>query len=85
MPMSFRTLLSLGRHALRVAGPSRAATGADDPQAAESLRRAEEAPAIATRSLNQIKDFVALLDELRGEVATSTPAELIEAILVKNR
>ena len=41
--MSFRTLLSLGRHALRVAGPSRAATGADDPQAAESLRRAEEA------------------------------------------
>ncbi|WP_308170062.1 DNA helicase PcrA [Acrocarpospora catenulata] len=31
----------------------------------EGLRRAEEAPGLATRSLNAIKDFVALLDELR--------------------
>jgi DNA helicase-2/ATP-dependent DNA helicase PcrA len=50
----------------------------------QALRRAEEAPAIASRSLNQIKDFVALLDELGGMVETSTPAELVEAILTKS-
>lgn len=41
--MSLRTLLTLGRHALRFTGRSRAATGEDDPQAEESLRRAEDA------------------------------------------
>jgi DNA helicase II / ATP-dependent DNA helicase PcrA len=50
----------------------------------QALRRAEEAPAIATRSLNQIKDFVALLDELGEMVETSTPTELVEAILTKS-
>ncbi|GAB2817572.1 DNA helicase PcrA [Actinoallomurus bryophytorum] len=50
----------------------------------QALRRADEAPAIATRSLNQIKDFVALLDELGEMVETSTPAELVEAILTKS-
>ena len=50
----------------------------------QGLQRAEEAPAIATRSLNQIKDFVALLGELRDMVPTSTPAELVEAILTKS-
>jgi DNA helicase II / ATP-dependent DNA helicase PcrA len=50
----------------------------------QALRRAEEAPAIATRSLNQIKDFVALLDELGEMVPISTPAELVEAILTKS-
>src|SRR5689334_13124514 len=50
----------------------------------QALRRAEEAPAIATRSLNQIKDFVALLDELGEMVPTATPAELIEGILTKS-
>jgi DNA helicase II / ATP-dependent DNA helicase PcrA len=50
----------------------------------QALRRADEAPAIATRSLNQIKDFVALLDELGEMVASSTPAELVEAILTKS-
>ncbi|GLY91104.1 DNA helicase PcrA [Actinoallomurus iriomotensis] len=50
----------------------------------QALRRADEAPAIATRSLNQIKDFVALLDELGEMVETSTPTELVEAILTKS-
>jgi DNA helicase-2/ATP-dependent DNA helicase PcrA len=50
----------------------------------QALRRAEEAPGIATRSLNQIKDFVALLDELRDLVPVSTPAELVEAILTRS-
>ncbi|MEV0404586.1 DNA helicase PcrA [Actinoallomurus sp. NPDC050550] len=50
----------------------------------QALRRAEEAPGIATRSLKQIKDFVALLDELGEMVDTATPTELIEAILTKS-
>ncbi|MFB9832452.1 DNA helicase PcrA [Actinoallomurus acaciae] len=50
----------------------------------QALRRADEAPAIATRSLNQIKDFVALLDELGEMVETATPTELVEAILTKS-
>jgi DNA helicase II / ATP-dependent DNA helicase PcrA len=49
-----------------------------------ALRRAEEAPAIATRSLKQIKEFVALLDELRDMIETATPAEVIEAILTRS-
>ncbi|WP_345429619.1 DNA helicase PcrA [Actinoallomurus vinaceus] len=50
----------------------------------QALRRAEEAPGIATRSLKQIKDFVALLDELGEMVDTATPTELIEAILTRS-
>nr|WP_203975584.1 DNA helicase PcrA [Planotetraspora silvatica] len=33
----------------------------------EGLRRAEEAPGLATRSLNAIKEFTALLDDLRAK------------------
>ncbi|WP_285585402.1 DNA helicase PcrA [Herbidospora sp. NBRC 101105] len=44
----------------------------------EGLRRAEEAPGIATRSLNQIREFVTLLDDLRAkELPISDLAEEI--------
>ncbi|WP_061299745.1 DNA helicase PcrA [Herbidospora cretacea] len=44
----------------------------------EGLRRADEAPGIATRSLNQIREFVALLDDLRAkELPISDVAEEI--------
>ncbi|TDQ51397.1 DNA helicase PcrA [Actinorugispora endophytica] len=46
-----------------------------------ALRRADEAPGIATRSLKAIRDFVALLEELEGLVPTSTPTEIVEAVL----
>ncbi|WP_270407086.1 UvrD-helicase domain-containing protein [Brachybacterium paraconglomeratum] len=51
----------------------------------EALRRAEDAPGIATRSLNAVRTFVAMLEDLqemaeRGE----GPAELIEAILTRS-
>ncbi|GAB4096865.1 UvrD-helicase domain-containing protein [Brachybacterium horti] len=51
----------------------------------EALRRAEEAPGIATRSLNAVRLFVVMLDELR-ELSEQgvTPAELLEAILTKS-
>jgi DNA helicase-2/ATP-dependent DNA helicase PcrA len=39
---------------------------------------------MATRSTNAVREFVALLDELRASVESLTPAELIESILVKS-
>lgn len=45
----------------------------------EGLRRAEEAPGIATRSLNQIREFVTLLDDLRAKELTLS--DLAEEIL----
>ena len=50
---------------------------------AQALRRPDDAPGMATRSINAIKEFVALLDELHGNAETLTPADLIDAILVK--
>ncbi|CAM3841407.1 UvrD-helicase domain-containing protein [Nocardiopsis rhodophaea] len=46
-----------------------------------ALRRAEEAPGLATRSLKAIREFVALLEELEGLVPDSSPAEIVEAVL----
>ncbi len=48
---------------------------------ARALRRADEAPGIATRSLKAIREFVALLEELEALVPTSSPAEMVEAVL----
>ncbi|MDF5751336.1 DNA helicase PcrA [Spongiactinospora sp. TRM90649] len=48
----------------------------------EALRRAEEAPGLATRSLNAIKEFTALLEELGEKAAGMPPAALAEDILV---
>ncbi|MDA0567871.1 UvrD-helicase domain-containing protein [Streptomonospora sp. S1-112] len=49
---------------------------------ARALRRAEDAvPALATRSLNAVRDFVALLDELQEIAEEASPAEIVEAVL----
>ena len=51
----------------------------------EALRRAEEAPGIATRSLNAVRTFVAMIDDLRALLeGGERPAELIEAILTRS-
>ena len=51
----------------------------------EALRRAEEAPGIATRSLNAVRLFVAMLDDLQEMAADGTgPADLLEAILQRS-
>ncbi|WP_259557596.1 DNA helicase PcrA [Brachybacterium sillae] len=47
---------------------------------AEALRRAEEAPGIATRSLGAIRSFVQMIDELRERIGEG-PAALLEAVL----
>ncbi|MFF5210807.1 DNA helicase PcrA [Streptosporangium sp. NPDC000396] len=48
----------------------------------EALRRADEAPGMATRSLNAIKEFVALLDDLIVKAETMPPSELAQEVLV---
>jgi DNA helicase-2/ATP-dependent DNA helicase PcrA len=48
----------------------------------QALRRAADAPGIATRSLHSIEAFVTLIDELRGLVADGVgPASILEAVL----
>ena len=43
----------------------------------EALRRADEAPGVATRSLNQIRGFVAMMEELMQMVAADERADVI--------
>ncbi len=43
----------------------------------EALRRADEAPGLATRSLTNIKGFVALVDELQSMVAAGERADVV--------
>ncbi|HEX6468168.1 MAG TPA: DNA helicase PcrA [Streptosporangiaceae bacterium] len=49
----------------------------------QALRSYQEVPALATRSMNAIGEFVGLLDELRASVESSTPAELVDVVLNK--
>ncbi|MFD0685507.1 DNA helicase PcrA [Actinomadura fibrosa] len=50
----------------------------------QALRAPEDVPGMATRSTNAVREFVALLDELRAAAESATPAELVEQILVKS-
>lgn len=47
----------------------------------QALRRPEDVPGMATRSLNAVRDFVTLLDELRAAAETLAPADLIAEVL----
>ncbi|WP_217998420.1 DNA helicase PcrA [Actinomadura rubrobrunea] len=47
----------------------------------QALRRPEDVPGMATRSINAVREFVTLLDGLRAQVADRTPAEMVEAVL----
>jgi DNA helicase-2/ATP-dependent DNA helicase PcrA len=49
----------------------------------QALRRYEDVPALATRSMNAIGEFVGLLDELRSSVESQAPAELVDIVLNK--
>jgi DNA helicase-2/ATP-dependent DNA helicase PcrA len=50
----------------------------------QALRRAAEAPGIATRAVNAIGDFVSMMDELRELAATGRPEEVLEAVLQRS-
>ncbi len=51
---------------------------------AAALQRSDEAYGIATRSLSAVKDFVALLDELRLMAEAHPPSEVMDAVLTKS-
>ncbi|WP_067970174.1 UvrD-helicase domain-containing protein [Nocardiopsis trehalosi] len=46
-----------------------------------ALRRADEAPGLAARSLKAVREFVALLEELEELAPEATPSEIVEAVL----
>ncbi|MDA2812497.1 UvrD-helicase domain-containing protein [Nocardiopsis sp. RSe5-2] len=48
---------------------------------AQALRRADEAPGLATRSLKAIKEFNALLEDLEEYARDASPSEIVEAVL----
>jgi DNA helicase-2/ATP-dependent DNA helicase PcrA len=51
----------------------------------EALRRAEEAPGIATRSLNAVRGFVAMVEELQSMVdAGERPDVVLESVLERS-
>ncbi|SEG34711.1 ATP-dependent DNA helicase PcrA [Thermomonospora echinospora] len=47
----------------------------------EALRVPEDVPGMATRSIKAVREFVALLDDLREAAETATPARLVETVL----
>src|SRR3954468_23664435 len=47
----------------------------------QALRRAKDAPGIATRAANSIGEFVQMLDDLRELARTAPPEEVLEAVL----
>jgi DNA helicase-2/ATP-dependent DNA helicase PcrA len=52
----------------------------------EALQHAEDVPALATRSLNAIQEFVTLVEELMAVAAAdSSPGDVLEAVLDKSR
>ncbi|MDA2807518.1 UvrD-helicase domain-containing protein [Nocardiopsis suaedae] len=48
---------------------------------AQALRRAGEAPGLATRSLKAVKEFNALLEDLAEYARDASPSEIVEAVL----
>ena len=51
---------------------------------AQALQRSDEAYGIATRSLSAVKDFVALIGELRLMAEAHPPSEVMDAVLTKS-
>src|SRR5438270_8871092 len=52
----------------------------------DALRAVEEAPGMATRSINAVQEFVTLIEELMAVAAADpSPADILEAVLDKTR
>jgi ATP-dependent DNA helicase UvrD/PcrA len=49
-----------------------------------ALARVDEAVGVSARAANAIKDFVALLDDVREMAATAPPEEILEALLQRS-
>ena len=81
--VSLRRILNVPRRGIgdRAEACVEALAGRDRITFAQALRRSDDAPGLATRSLKAIKDFVALLDELSVLAESVGPADLTEAML----
>ncbi len=82
--VSLRRILNTPRRGIgdRAEGAVEALAQRDGVTFWQALRRAADAPGIATRSLRSIESFVTLIDELRGLVADGVgPASILEAVL----
>jgi DNA helicase-2/ATP-dependent DNA helicase PcrA len=52
----------------------------------DALRAVEEAPGVATRSINAVQEFVTLIEELMAVAAAdASPGDILEAVLDKTR
>ena len=51
----------------------------------DGLRCAEDIPALATRSINAIQEFVTMFDELVAVGSTAPPGDVVQAVLDKSR
>jgi DNA helicase II / ATP-dependent DNA helicase PcrA len=82
--VSLRRILNVPRRAIgdRSEGMVEALAQRDGITYWQALRRAAEAPGIASRSVHAIESFVALIDELRALVADgASPAAILQAVL----
>jgi ATP-dependent DNA helicase UvrD/PcrA len=81
--VNIRRILNTPRRGIgdRAAACVEALAGRDRISFAAALRRADEAPGISTRAANAIKDFVAMLDEVREMGVVAPPEEQLEALL----
>jgi DNA helicase-2/ATP-dependent DNA helicase PcrA len=83
--VSVRRILNTPRRGIgdRAVASVEALSSRDRISFGAALRRAEEAPGIAPRSVAAIADFVALLDELREMSVVAPPEEILEAMLAR--
>jgi len=51
----------------------------------DALRSVEEAPGMATRSINAVQEFVTLFEELAALAAGGSPGDVMEAVLDRSR
>jgi DNA helicase-2/ATP-dependent DNA helicase PcrA len=82
--VSLRRILNMPRRGIgdRAEGAVEALAQREGVTFWQALRRAADAPGIATRSLRSIESFVTLIDELRALVADGVgPASILEAVL----
>src|SRR5690606_36696523 len=47
----------------------------------QALRVPEDVPGMATRSINAVREFVSLMDEIRAAAESLTPADLVAEVL----
>jgi DNA helicase-2/ATP-dependent DNA helicase PcrA len=81
--VSLRRVLNVPKRGIgdRAEACVEALAGRDRTTFWQALRRADEAPGMATRSIKAVGEFVALLDDLRAFAVEAGPAEIVEAIL----